>query len=1167
MNKKIKWIALGVLSAALVGCTVTACASPDKEGFFPPYENGSDQDKVYSDKNATVDGEFSDNEIWKNANWHSMQSTSENRNNVNDFVELPDAQIKATTVVTQEGIYVGVLSDEKVLYVGEDWNDKPDSDVKHLSFAKTGITMYFTDVRNRFRAGRFSYELGLAVDGSYDLRYSGDSQSYKRVNSKTIYTGVKCNGELNSVNANGFSIEAFIPWESVPGVDLNDKPFSLSATFASHRFDHATPSENTLVWEMLDNRYGQSWMTTAAWSEYGANGEVLQAEGSVFGRYKNFVYDAGYDVSGDKEGADRKVEYKPDYQDVRQARLYARDVKDTELYVEARFKIGDVSSSPDRYPMLGFSFHGDPTKSGGETKSCVFHAGVTLDVKQENNPFNCTFTAAPVNGGDFVGVRSFNTRDPFDPTAEEGFKMSVYRKGADFYIYYNDILYDKKSVPFIGADTETFVGVFVINCPVTLTEYTVCAGEEAAKLGGPTAAEYDPSDYAIDGVAEEKWSEYEGATAQLKGEDASGKSFTAKAVLGSNGLYILAEIRHEYYFDNQNAKWGEWANQFNTPGVEGITHLTVALADRANNSNCNLYFTVSQYGVRAMNGKTGTNVIGTMKTTDSGNEGSKTRYTSVAECFIPAPVLNRGNAYLNEDKNSVNLELLFVSYNGNQKDELQTPTNYISNTANGNAYAWTWTWPLANPVNGQLNSWARGRWLTVTEQGIEKQPEVNVQINGKDASQDNSATVTIDNTGDYFWDKEYEFTINVDDDYLLTEVKVNGIKVVAENGRYTFTYRGETAISVVTAKRGYASVVAPNDIVTVTVNGNEDLSKLYQGGEQVTFTVTLNNGYADGYYAVTSVKVNGVNLTASSEGTYTKEYLKSEGVFAITVEAGLVCGDAEITVTARDIAAEKGKTAGIVLTFIPQSGDSFTATADGNGKITLTQKPLATYTVRGRMFGGELKFANVVLTERNNSATITHSGTYINYGKDNTAVLDYGTSSISFGTGGNTVLFGSQNLSEVWFTMKITFANRSDYKNFRFLLPNSKTDWSNGSLPNTDFVEFLHNNHGFIKNDAKNEMTINSEQIGSAMDSGTCYVMYARTADGKIKMAWANTADGLTSAQVKEFTAKSGTTAIDQIGFTTGALTEGDGVKYLSSGATLADALKEMKAYEEKDNA
>ncbi|MDE6399188.1 MAG: hypothetical protein K2L51_07695, partial [Clostridiales bacterium] len=309
-KKSLAKFAVCFLLAIACVCSVVACKTADKGGLFPEYKPVK-TDEGYKDDNITLDGKL-DEDIWTNAAWHSMQSVSENRNGNNNVTELEDADIDAVAVVKENGIYVGVKSNDKVIYVGEDWNANSSPEVKNTAFGKTGVTIYMADARDRYRSGKFSYEIGFAADGMVTLGYSGNSNSYVRHNSGKIHAASVCNGGINTVNANGYTIEAFIPWEGLVGIDATDAPKAIVATFGSHRYNNATPKEAALIWELLDQRFNQGWQQTSAWVEYGANGVQPQAEGKVFGTYGDFGYDAAFDVSGDVDGADRQITFTPD---------------------------------------------------------------------------------------------------------------------------------------------------------------------------------------------------------------------------------------------------------------------------------------------------------------------------------------------------------------------------------------------------------------------------------------------------------------------------------------------------------------------------------------------------------------------------------------------------------------------------------------------------------------------------------------------------------------------------------------------------------------------------------------------------------------------------------------------------------------------------------------
>ncbi|MCI8458968.1 MAG: hypothetical protein HFE46_04820 [Clostridia bacterium] len=704
------------LLAALCLSAVVACAKGAKKGdLFPEYNPQPNVKAEYRDQNATLDGVLNE-AIWQNAAWHEMQSVRENRNEHNNVTELRDANICATVVVKENGMYLGITSDDNVIYVGETWDSGVDPEIKNTAFGKTGVSLYVTDARNRYRSGMFSYEIGFAADGMVTLGYSGNGYSYIRHAANLIYSAADCGGKLNSVDAQGYTIEAFIPWTAIPGMDVNDAPRSVVATFASHRYNNATPKDAALVWELLDQRYDQGWQQTATWVEYDENGAKTKPEGNVFGSFENFTYDIAFDISKDVAGENREITFTPDAEVRRQSRIYVHDIKDTELYAEARFTVGDLSDDHfDRYPMLGFSFHGDPATVDGETKTCVLHTGITLDLMAANK-FNSTYVAPALNGENFVDRRQFNTSKPFDPTSADGFKISVYRKGELFFVFYNDTLYETKSFPYIQEDTKTFIGLYVLNMPVTVTDYVFYAGQDAAQFAPADILGYVPSDYEIDGVADEKWNSYAGGVAALKASETSGKTFTAKAVMGTNGLYFITKTEHAYYFDNGAPAYNAMANHYNGDGASGTTNVSVSLNGKHEGWKPTLCFAVSKYGVAYnANSLIKHGVIGTMRTVDSGAENSATRYTTIAEGFIPKQMIASALSDW-QDGDAVPIEFAFVSHNGDERDELQNAANYLIGASNT---PYPHTWPLAIPVSGELTSLAHGRYMNVGANGIE----------------------------------------------------------------------------------------------------------------------------------------------------------------------------------------------------------------------------------------------------------------------------------------------------------------------------------------------------------------------------------------------------------------------------------------------------------------
>lgn len=137
MKKKIYVVALALL-AAVCAFVMAACAAADGSKLFKPYDRGvEDENSVYSDANATVDGDLSE-DIWKNASWHDMKSTVDNRVGGNAVVRIDDCDFKATLVPSEKGMYFAAESNDKIIYVGEQFGVTGLPLLQRSAFAQTG---------------------------------------------------------------------------------------------------------------------------------------------------------------------------------------------------------------------------------------------------------------------------------------------------------------------------------------------------------------------------------------------------------------------------------------------------------------------------------------------------------------------------------------------------------------------------------------------------------------------------------------------------------------------------------------------------------------------------------------------------------------------------------------------------------------------------------------------------------------------------------------------------------------------------------------------------------------------------------------------------------------------------------------------------------------------
>ena len=499
--------------AAVVGCGPAYTPSYS----FDEYDRNLPQpNATATTERATLDGKF-DEDFWKSANWHDMTSREANcdGDDVN-LVGFPDIAYKATIVTDAKGFYIGLQSDDPVLYVGRKWDDFElnANQVPSSAFAKTGFSLYIADANE----SRGAAEIGFSIDGDMVMNNYWHDGSVTRHGISDIAAGVDTKGvALNSENAQGYNVEAFVPWSSVPVFDETTTPVSVKATFASHRYasvDLDSVEARVRRWELLDNAHGQGWLNEGAWLEYGANGVERQRQGESFGSLYNgdlYPYDSGYDLSGDDGTENAKVVFSPSKVVGTHSVLYVNDMQDTRMFAEFTLKPNGADRfEADRWPMMGMAFNGEPVTIGRETHSQAAHFGIALDCGDPSAPRLADgYYSAPLDGKDFTDNRKFiNMNGLFDPFDRNGFKLGAYRDGEEFSFFCNGVLVAKTAFDYITADTETYLSLFVRSIGVEISDYEFYTGDEAAdraaeisdsaqmKLGSDMTVDIDGGDVA-----------------------------------------------------------------------------------------------------------------------------------------------------------------------------------------------------------------------------------------------------------------------------------------------------------------------------------------------------------------------------------------------------------------------------------------------------------------------------------------------------------------------------------------------------------------------------------------------------------------------------------------------------------------------------------------------
>ncbi len=603
MKKKISFI---VLVAVFAICSVFMIACDNRNNtIFKDYvrqEVPGEVTDVDEEAGVTFDG-IIDEDFWEGLNWMEMQSTESHRTGVNKGRDdIEDCSVRAVLKLTDKGIYVAMETDEKVAYVGDNNLSNPDV------FLKTGLSVYIAaDDLTSITQGAF--ETGVSIDGNVGFKkyIFGNYFNYPQLG---VLSGVNIKTSSENLNGDidGYGIEYFMPWSTL---GFDEKPEKVRATFAIIRY--AREDKTNRMWEFLVG--GAAWDNPQTWPRFDETGFYIPPEGETFGNHGDRFYTDGFDLSTDTGENPYVVSTAgPD------AKLYIKDFEDTVMYAETTVSISEIYNE-DPFPKVGFMFAGAPTELNGETHSRSVMA--TFDVTADGKTIRSLYTTESkldmFSSWDWSSPKIMTVNNSFGVQAGEA-KLAVYRNGSKFHYFMNDIYVGEMTYDYIDDNTLTYAAILSFNVGATYSDYTFLTGEEAAAKGEEMVASAQPAHYTIDGI-EDDWTDYDGRVIGTWAYDGSGKEFTVKAILKDDGLYFLTKAKHGLYLSGQ----------------EKITHnssIEVQITTQNGTSSQDMFVAPDS----------ATLLTAVMKTTDSGVEGSPTRYTSVVEAFLPISILRSMDA-------------------------------------------------------------------------------------------------------------------------------------------------------------------------------------------------------------------------------------------------------------------------------------------------------------------------------------------------------------------------------------------------------------------------------------------------------------------------------------------------------------------------------------------
>lgn len=634
MRKKLFGVIVIVL--ALAASALTACGGVKKDDIFGEYEftNPPDKETVYDvDEGVVLDGK-ADEAFWQTEhNWYTAEFSDGSLGNVEIMHgQLNPCEMRVTSHFTDKGVYFMAEMDDDVINFYR---------VPSLAaHQKTGLSFYVAAPGHvSIDDGTGAYEFVLAVDGTSLLRrrYRGGYNQYplEGIGWATSYVNGSFDENGNGT-ADGYVMEVFIPWDMLK---LDGKPDYLNVAFAAVRHQNAT-EDSQFTWEWSPQGTAK-WGEADTWPKFTENGlytadphdKTIDGDDADWADYAGEVKRVYYTAENDPRYLEYKMTRGSDglyvYAEAVQ-NLFMTDNGGWWLNTNMEVIVTNELGGGVSYALDGAGWKADYTEGvmkaadkqiGGKTYKFITAEYFIPD-------FALSFGAIGTSG------------DDIDVT-QDALRVGIaFRNGTGNKL--ESGAFDPATNEVTEAATAT--DAHVASQPYLIFPYKTSPWDAGQRLyvtkdgigvGAPSR------DKTIDG-SDADWADYRGATVVSYGAgDDAGKSFSVKAVKGSDGLYFYAEIRHandwvtdgananavtglrlqfsitdtQYSGSGDNGKMG-WTPNFLAIGCSDGAYCAQHMRRSADRDDAGLYTTViegfvpfGQMGLSDFDGGTGTPVF------------------------------------------------------------------------------------------------------------------------------------------------------------------------------------------------------------------------------------------------------------------------------------------------------------------------------------------------------------------------------------------------------------------------------------------------------------------------------------------------------------------------------------------------------------------------------
>lgn len=533
MKKKISIIVLSLV-LALAAVFMVACGTTGEKGFFGDYDftNPPEKNKTYdTDPGVTLDGKF-DEDFWKSDLnwWEGTSSDGSKSNNMTMAGSLTPCDVRATSYFTDKGAYFAITSTDSVINVQQE-------SMRYEAYQKTGMSLYLAPFGVTDLPGH-AYELIFAADGTSMLRryYLGGYNNYPLT---TVGCGVNIRGAVNELGnasgVDGYDLEVFIPWAAI---GIEEKPEYLYAMLSTERHQNTT-DKSQFGWELVTE--GADFGKPNTWSVFTENGLYKSPAPTAYTVDGDDSDWAGY--AGKVLGVDSTV-------DSRYLKYKAVKAADgVYFYAEALQRLW-LTGSRDWYRNTNVEIQFTDKNGGGVqyyiTSDNQVSENVTAVMKRETKQ---------LDGIDYnlIKVEYFVSNqtlflagvDEVDGAYRAGlaFRNGTYQKEGDSKTEATNETIERITIDAPAA--QPFIWYALGSSPWTASQRPYIS---ARGFSGIIA-----KDKTIDGDYAD-WNDYYGVDAVAYGRSnvtngsadtsSMGKGFEAKAIKGTDGVYVYATVHH-----------------------------------------------------------------------------------------------------------------------------------------------------------------------------------------------------------------------------------------------------------------------------------------------------------------------------------------------------------------------------------------------------------------------------------------------------------------------------------------------------------------------------------------------------------------------------------------------------------------------------------------------